>query len=82
MALLAGSPAINAGPDPLTSFTGNGFDQRGSGFPRVVNGRVDIGAYELQANGANGANEVPADGRLRSQAVPATPLALVPRFTG
>lgn len=45
MALLAGSPAINAGdpnfqPPPFT-------DQRGPGFARVF-GRIDIGAYELQ----------------------------------
>lgn len=45
-ALLAGSPAIDAGdpnfvPPPL-------FDQRGPGYDRVVNGRIDIGAFELQ----------------------------------
>jgi len=45
-ALLAGSPAINAGdpnfaPPPL-------FDQRGPGFDRVVNGRIDIGSFEVQ----------------------------------
>lgn len=45
-ALLAGSPAINAGPTTVPTFTGNGFDQRGTGFARVVNGRVDIGAFE------------------------------------
>jgi hypothetical protein len=49
-ALLANSPAINAG-DP--NFDPNGFtppllyDQRSSRrFPRVVNGRIDIGAFE------------------------------------
>ena len=49
IALLAGSPAIDAGKnslavdpqgDPLTT------DQRGTGFPRIVNGTVDIGAFE------------------------------------
>ena len=45
-ALLPGSPAINAGnpnftPPPL-------FDQRGSGFDRVVNGRIDVGSFEVQ----------------------------------
>jgi hypothetical protein len=46
-----GSPAINAG-DP--NFDPNSFtppllyDQRGSGFPRVANGRIDIGAFEVQ----------------------------------
>ena len=44
--LLSGSPAINAGdpnfaPPPF-------FDQRGSGFDRVVNGRIDIGSFEVQ----------------------------------
>jgi hypothetical protein len=48
--LVADSPAINAGsnvlaldPDanPLTT------DQRGAGFPRIVGGTVDIGAFEL-----------------------------------
>jgi len=44
--LLAGSPAVDAG-DP--SFTPPpDYDQRGSGFQRVVNGRVDIGAFEVQ----------------------------------
>ena len=45
-ALLPGSPAINAG-DP--SFAPPPFyDQRGSGFDRVVNGRIDIGSFEVQ----------------------------------
>lgn len=52
MALLPGSIAINAGsnaravgPDgkPLTT------DQRGSGFPRIVGGTVDVGAFDVQA---------------------------------
>ena len=46
MALLPGSPAIDAGPNPVATFTGNQFDQRGTGFPRVVGGLVDIGAFE------------------------------------
>jgi hypothetical protein len=46
-ALLPGSLAINAG-DP--NFTPPPFyDQRGPGYPRVVNGRVDIGSFEVQA---------------------------------
>jgi len=44
--LLAGSPAVNGGdpnftPPPL-------YDQRGSGYDRVVNGRIDIGSLEIQ----------------------------------
>ena len=41
--LLAGSPAINAG-EPGN--TGLSYDQRGAGYPRVRDGRVDIGAFE------------------------------------
>jgi hypothetical protein len=45
-ALLPGSPAIDAG-DP--AFTPPPFyDQRGPGFYRVVNGRIDIGSFEVQ----------------------------------
>jgi len=48
-ALLKGSPAIDAGdpnftPPPL-------YDQRGPGFARVVNGRIDIGSFEVQTGG-------------------------------
>jgi predicted outer membrane repeat protein len=47
-ALLPGSPAIDAGdpnfaPPPM-------YDQRGTGFDRVVNGRLDIGSFELQTS--------------------------------
>jgi hypothetical protein len=48
-ALLDGSPALNAGPDPVPDFPGNEFDQRGPDFLRVVFGRVDVGAFEVQA---------------------------------
>jgi hypothetical protein len=46
-ALLPGSPAINAGnpgftPPPF-------FDQRGPGFERLVNGRIDIGSFEVES---------------------------------
>lgn len=45
-ALLPGSPAIDSG-DP--NFTPPPFfDQRGPGFSRVVNGRIDKGAFEVQ----------------------------------
>jgi len=47
-ALLPGSPAIDAGdpnfnPPPF-------FDQRGPGFNRVVNGRIDKGSFEVQSS--------------------------------
>ncbi len=52
MALLPGSPAIDAGDNALIP-SGVTTDQRGSGYPRIVNGTVDIGAYELQAATTN-----------------------------
>jgi hypothetical protein len=44
MALLPGSPAIDAGDNTNAP----AFDQRGPGFARIVNGVIDIGAYEVQ----------------------------------
>lgn len=41
-AVLAGSPAIDAGSNPLSLTT----DQRGAGFPRTIGAGTDIGAYE------------------------------------
>ena len=43
-ALLAGSPAIDAGNNAGVPST----DQRGPGFNRIIGGTVDIGAYEFQ----------------------------------
>jgi hypothetical protein len=45
MALLAGSPAIDAGDNTGAPAT----DQRG--FPRIVGGAIDIGAFEVQPAG-------------------------------
>jgi hypothetical protein len=45
MALLPGSPAIDAGDN---AFSPGPFDQRGLGYPRIVNGIIDIGAFEVQ----------------------------------
>jgi hypothetical protein len=59
--LLSGSPAIDAG-DP--NFNPNSFnppmvyDQRGTGFNRVVNGRIDVGAFEVQAVPSSYAGQV------------------------
>jgi hypothetical protein len=44
-ALLAGSPAINAGDNAFAIVP---TDQRGAGFARIVGGTVDIGSYELK----------------------------------
>jgi hypothetical protein len=60
-ALLAGSPAINAGdnsliPPDVTDLDADGntseplpFDQRGLGFPRIIASTVDIGAFEADS---------------------------------
>ena len=47
-ALQAGSPAINYGDSAAVAGVGDVplFDQRGTGFDRVQQGRIDIGAYE------------------------------------
>src|SRR5262245_42149431 len=45
-ALLPGSPAINAGNPNFTPLPS--FDQRGPGYHRVMNGRIDIGSFEVQ----------------------------------
>lgn len=46
IALLHGSPAVNAG-DP-NFVAPPEFDQRGAGFPRKFGARIDIGAFERQ----------------------------------
>ena len=46
-ALLPGSPAIDAGTN--AAIAGLPHDSRGTGYPRRVNGRVDVGAFEVQA---------------------------------
>jgi hypothetical protein len=53
MALLSGSPAIDAGDSsliPNDPNTGKPYttDQRGAGFTRIVGSKVDIGAFEVQ----------------------------------
>jgi hypothetical protein len=45
--LLLGSPAINTGDPNFTPPPE--FDQRGAGFPRVYDGRIDIGSFEVQS---------------------------------
>lgn len=49
--LSAGSPAIDSGTNPLAvDADGNPLttDQRGAGFPRIIGGTVDMGAFEAQ----------------------------------
>ncbi|MDZ8264117.1 DUF4347 domain-containing protein, partial [Nostoc sp. ChiQUE01b] len=57
-ALLADSPAINAGNNALIP-AGITTDQRGAGFDRISKGTVDIGALEFnELNGTNGADNL------------------------
>ncbi|MEH1844444.1 MAG: DUF4347 domain-containing protein [Nostoc sp.] len=57
-ALLADSPAINAGNNTLIP-AGITTDQRGAGFDRISKGTVDIGALEFNGvNGTNGADNL------------------------
>jgi hypothetical protein len=49
MALQANSPAIDAGSNAAIP-AGVTTDQRGLGYPRILNGTVDIGAFESKAN--------------------------------
>jgi predicted outer membrane repeat protein len=70
MALLPGSPAIDAGDDtpPLPD-----FDQRGPGFPRISGPHIDIGAFEVQQGGGGPGPSVRSGAnRLRLDAVALT----------
>ena len=40
------SVLVDAGPTTWTPFSGDAFDQRGTGYPRISNSRSDIGAIE------------------------------------
>jgi hypothetical protein len=78
MALLPGSPAINAG-----ALTDSEWDQRGPGYPRLVNGATDIGGYEVQQPGTGPALPqitILVPGTTRGQFVPglATCIASAP----
>ena len=65
-ALLAGSPAIDAGNSCVTAEINSGgcvdppldFDQRGDGFSRSIAGSVDIGAYEASDSDEDGVVDV------------------------
>jgi hypothetical protein len=46
IALLPGSPALDAGRNVAATNVGLTNDQRGAGFNRIVNGTVDVGAFE------------------------------------
>ncbi|HUG66550.1 MAG TPA: choice-of-anchor Q domain-containing protein [Pirellulaceae bacterium] len=69
LALLPGSPAINAGDNSLIP-AGVTTDQRGPGYARVDDGTVDIGAFELVLNGPPtadaGADQIRSQGEVVS----------------
>lgn len=46
MALKDDSVARDAAGTTVADFPGNEYDQRGEGFPRIINGRADAGAFE------------------------------------
>ncbi len=74
MALLAGSPALAAGSNDLAvDANGNALvdDQRGTGFPRIVGGTVDIGAFEAPVPSSH-VNALPSVGTSLSFAVSVT----------
>jgi len=54
-ALLPTSPALDTGDNPLALTT----DQRGTGFPRVLNGQADIGAFERAPGGGGPGTPTP-----------------------
>jgi hypothetical protein len=58
MALLAGSPAINAGDNTNAP----AYDQRGPGFARIVGGTIDIGAFEVQNSSSSQASSLAVSG--------------------
>jgi hypothetical protein len=57
-ALLPGSPAVDAGNNAYAT----DWDQRGEGFPRIVNGTIDIGAFEYQGGGGSPGRTTPPGG--------------------
>ena len=75
-ALLPGSPAIDAGnpnfmPPPF-------FDQRGSGFSRVRNGRIDVGSFEVQAGATPTATPTISASPTPTPAATVTPTTTLP----
>jgi hypothetical protein len=75
-ALLPGSPAIDAGNNAYATE----WDQRGPGFRRIVNGTIDIGAFEVQAHAHGRPTGQPLPDPLPAPSSPA-PNALGPEFS-
>jgi hypothetical protein len=76
-ALLPGSPAIDAGNNAYPT----DWDQRGPGYPRIVNGIIDIGAFEVQApaHGRPTGQPLPDPVPVQALGMPAGPLVGPPR---
>ncbi|MEO0948265.1 MAG: right-handed parallel beta-helix repeat-containing protein, partial [Cyanobacteria bacterium J06641_5] len=55
IALLPGSPAIDAGSNPSNLTT----DQRGTGFSRVIGAAADIGAFEVEGDAPDDPTDAP-----------------------
>jgi hypothetical protein len=72
MALLPGSPAIDAGDNTGAP----DWDQRGPAYPRIVNGIIDIGAFEYQGGGSGPAASPPGptDVAIRTASASVLPL--------
>ena len=79
-ALLPGSPAIDAG-DP--NFTPPPYyDQRGPGFVRVFNGRIDVGSFEVQPTPTpTPTPTATASATATATATPTSTATPAPRFT-
>ena len=58
MSLLPGSPAIDAGDNTDAPE----WEQRGPGYPRIVNGIIDIGAFEVQQAGRSQGSKLARSG--------------------
>ncbi|HYW71219.1 MAG TPA: right-handed parallel beta-helix repeat-containing protein, partial [Pyrinomonadaceae bacterium] len=75
-ALLPGSPALDVGNNTLANKAGLTNDQRGTGFNRIVNTTVDIGAFE-----SNGFSISSTSGTPQSVPINTTFAALVATVT-
>jgi hypothetical protein len=84
MALLSNSVAIDAGPDPVATFVGNQFDQRGTGYARVIGTSVDIGAFEFGAGPppTSSTTSTTVPGPTSSTVVAEDQDVVIPTFTG
>jgi hypothetical protein len=68
-ALLPGSAAIDAGDNTDAPE----WDQRGPGYPRIVNGTIDIGSFENRLNVTGGLQPEPVNPIIFNPPLPAPP---------